>query len=263
MNLLLTFFDGGTKRLTDSMGHNILLDSGAFSAYKRKEKVNFQEYCAFVKDPPFKVERYFMLDIIGDPIATERNLQIMLDKGLNPIPVFQRGQSLDKLYKLQEQFDLIGIGGVAGTNNRDEYLKFILQRPDINKRKLHLLGVLDMDLLKQYKPRSCDSTFIVDSGKFALITYFNERENKVSRIGKQIVKNRRLMSKLPEEIQFGLLDSKGWIHTWKDPLCNMHFKASLHLFTNEICRRIPYTTIYIATDAYRMKYEIPKERGQL
>src|SRR5512136_392524 len=181
MNILLTFFDGGTKRLTDSMGHNILLDSGAFSAYKRKQNVDFKEYCAFVKDPPFEIERYFMLDVIGDPQSTIRNLQIMLDMGLNPIPVFQRGQPLDDLYRLLDQFDLVGIGGVAGTNDRNAYLKYILQRKDIDKRKLHLLGVLNKDILKEYKPKSCDSTFIVDYGKFALITYFDERQHKVSR----------------------------------------------------------------------------------
>src|SRR5271169_933508 len=65
-----------------------LLDSGAFTAFKQGYQIDINEYCAFLKSPTFPIERYFMLDVIGDPKATKKNLEIMLKKGLKPIPVF-------------------------------------------------------------------------------------------------------------------------------------------------------------------------------
>lgn len=206
---------------------NTLLDSGAYTAFKSKKEINLEDYCSFVKNPPFKLWRYFALDKIGDSKATDRNLQIMLDKGLKPIPVFQRGQPLDKLYELLGKFDLVGIGGVAGTNDRNSYLKWILQRPDIDKQRLHLLGVLNIDIIKQYRPYSCDSSFLVFAPKFATITYYDPISNSLKRIGREIISNKKLMGALPTKIQEGLMTADGWIHSTKLIANNAHLKASL------------------------------------
>jgi hypothetical protein len=192
---------------------NILLDSGAYSAFKSDVEVDFEEYCAYVKNPPFKIWRYFALDKIGNAKVTERNLSVMLDKGLKPIPVFQRSQSIDRLYQLLDEFDLVGIGGVAGTNDRDEYLKWILERPDIDKRKLHLLGVLNIDLMRKYKPYSCDSSILINSIKFGRIQYFDASQNKIRSCNKEtFLKNRQLMAQIKNypRLLEGLIGAEGW-----------------------------------------------------
>jgi hypothetical protein len=217
---------------------NILLDSGAFTAFKLNRDIDLQEYCAFVKNPPFKIWRYFSLDKIGDPEVTDRNLQIMLDKGLHPIPVYQRGQPIDKLYELIEKFNFVGIGGVAGTNDRNAYLKWILERSDIDAQKLHLLGVMNLDILRQYRPYSCDSSFIVDSTKFGQIVYFDPIKNKIGKIGREIVKNALLMKQLPVKIQEGLYTKDGWVHSYKaGGMYNYHLKASI-IFADRLSQRL-------------------------
>jgi hypothetical protein len=217
---------------------NILLDSGAFTAFKLNREIDLEEYCAFVKNPPFKIWRYFSLDKIGDPKVTDRNLQIMLDKGLHPVPVYQRGQPIDKLHELLEKFDFVGIGGVAGTNDRNAYLKWILERPDIDAQKLHLLGVMNLDILRKYRPYSCDSSFIVDSTKFGQIVFFDTTKNRIVKMGREIIKNTSLMQQLPEEIQLGLCTKEGWVHSYKaGKAFNCHLKASI-IFADRLSQRL-------------------------
>jgi hypothetical protein len=216
---------------------DILLDSGAFTAFKLNKEINLEEYCSFLKDPPFKIWKYFALDKIGDDKVTNSNLQIMLDKGLHPVPVFQRGQSIDKLYELIDKFPLVGIGGVAGTNDRNSYLKWILERKDINAQKLHLLGVMNLDILREYIPYSCDSSCVVDSTKFGNIVYFDPIKNKLCKAGRSIVKNNTIMRRLPEVIQEGLFTQEGWVHSYKSDKNNYHLKASI-IFVNQFSTRL-------------------------
>lgn len=137
--------------------YRLLLDSGAFTAFKQGKHVNLDEYCAFVKDPPVPIERYFTLDVIGDPKATRRNLDTMLKRGLNPIPVFTRGEDGKSLEAFYEVSDLVAIGGVAGTPGAASYVKWF-EEEIRNDRPVHWLGFWDHDMGLYYKPRSSDGT---------------------------------------------------------------------------------------------------------
>ena len=74
-----------------------LLDSGAFTAWKAGNEIHIDDYCNFVENLKIKPWRYFTLDKIGDPIGTQKNYEIMLKRGFNPIPIFTRGESLSVL----------------------------------------------------------------------------------------------------------------------------------------------------------------------
>ena len=88
---------------------DIMLDSGAFSAYTKGESVNLAEYMAYIK----KYEKYFTcyvnLDVIGDAEASARNQAIMEANGLHPMPVFHIGEEFVHLKKLMDKLSLIDL----------------------------------------------------------------------------------------------------------------------------------------------------------
>ena len=153
--------------------YRLYLDSGAFTAYKQGKEIDFEEYCAFVKSPPVPIERYFMLDKIGDPKVTKINLEKMLKKGLNPVPIFTRGEEpkeLDNFYKVS---DLVGLGGIAGTINAKQYVKWFEQT--LRKgRKVHWLGFAQRDFILYFKPTSFDSTVWVSGCRYGYIIIFHD-----------------------------------------------------------------------------------------
>lgn len=148
-----------TTRHVAEMGDDIrwLLDSGAFTAYKLGRVITLDEYCAFLDGLPVKPWRYFALDVIGDPVATERNYQLMLDRGYNPIPIFTRGGSLDELDRLFERTDYVGLGGVAGADQSAyQWLRAVMDHAA--GRHVHILGFASMNWLKHLRPFSCDAS---------------------------------------------------------------------------------------------------------
>jgi len=158
----------------------LFLDSGAFTAHKQGKQVDFDEYCAFVKSPPVPVERYFMLDVIGDPTATKKNLDRMLQRGLNPIPVFTRGEDVKTLDEFYAVSDLVGLGGVAGTPGAAAYVKWFEE--DVRQgRPIHWLGFANRDFVLYFKPTSFDSTSWVNGCRYGFIQFFHDGWKKAER----------------------------------------------------------------------------------
>lgn len=159
---LLTAYPYTTERTLEhvaSMGDDVrwLLDSGAFTAYKLGRVITLDEYCRFLTDLPVKPWRYFVLDVIGDPVATARNYDAMRDRGFDPIPIFTRGGGLDELDRLYEHTDVVGLGGVAGADRSAyQWLKAVMAH--VAGRKVHILGFASMNWLKFLRPFSCDAS---------------------------------------------------------------------------------------------------------
>src|SRR5262245_25584939 len=80
----------------------VMLDSGAYGAWKRDQQLDLDEYIAFVKRYEALLGSYINLDLIADggqPQDLERaaaisyeNLKRMKDAGLSAIPVFHQGE---------------------------------------------------------------------------------------------------------------------------------------------------------------------------
>jgi hypothetical protein len=93
---------------------DILLDSGAFSAFNRGEPINLDDYIGFVKANKDLIHRYVNLDVIPGNFGSREwrpeeieakaadsyaNHQKMKDAGLNPMPVFHQDEKLRWLEK--------------------------------------------------------------------------------------------------------------------------------------------------------------------
>lgn len=158
----------------------LYLDSGAFTAHKQGKEIDFDEYCAFVKDPPVPIERYFMLDVIGDPDATKRNLDRMLKKRLNPVPVFTRGEEVKTLDDFYSVSDLVALGGVAGTPGAESYVKWFEEEVR-DGRPVHWLGFAQRDFVLHFKPTSFDSTTWIAGCRYGFIQLFHDGWRRVER----------------------------------------------------------------------------------
>ena len=133
-----------------------VLDSGAFTAWKAGSEIKVMDYCNFIKSLPFKPWNYFMLDKIGDPEGTKENYKIMLSEGLNPIPIFTRGEEITSLDEFFNTSEIVGLGGLVGTQGNKGFVKGIMER--VGDRKVHWLGFIEKNFIAHYKPFMCDSS---------------------------------------------------------------------------------------------------------
>lgn len=166
LNLLIAYPYLKKEYLSDMAGLvkegkcRFLLDSGAFTCHSLGIKVTVDEYCKFLDSLPWKPWRYFMLDVIGDPEATRRNYEIMLERGYDPIPIFTQGDSYDSLEYFYSKSDLVGIGGLVIPDKKKVQAFISETMHHINGRKCHWLGITDDKMVKHFRPYSCDSSAV-------------------------------------------------------------------------------------------------------
>lgn len=154
-------------------GQNVFLDCGAFSFQTRGGQiVDIEDYAAFCHKFGDKVDCYANMDVIGDGEKTFENQQILEDFGLNPIPVFHRGTSMDYLVNyLKGDYDYIALGGVADPRERVESAKWMSKVVSLISEhnptiKTHAFGVTSKNELVKYRFYSCDSSTWCDAMRY-------------------------------------------------------------------------------------------------
>lgn len=151
------------KKLVEALVENasrvdLLLDSGAFTAWNAGKPVHLDAYCEFIETLPIKPWRYFALDVIGDADATMRNYKTMLERGFTPIPVFTPSQKFEDIEEYYKTTDMIGCGGLT-TKFGAESIRYLRKVMAATKgRKIHLLGYTKPDYIKYFRPTTCDSS---------------------------------------------------------------------------------------------------------
>lgn len=171
----------------------LLLDSGAFSAWNNKTEVKLNDYVAFIKEHKEMVWEYINLDTIPpDWSAAEtekaakdsyRKLQLMKDKGLNPIPVLRQGDRLhwlEQMLKDGERYiclstkkDLFAKGQRTWL---DEMFSILCNKDGQPLVKVHGLGIGLATWLTRYPFFSVDFTtwsLTAGYGKFLMPTFHN------------------------------------------------------------------------------------------
>lgn len=134
----------------------LLVDSGAFTAWKAKKEIKLDDYCRFIETLPVKPWRYFTLDVVGNPKETMVNYNLMLKRGFKPIPIFTRGEDSSVLDEYYKTSDVVGVGGLVKTKGKNGFVKGIMSK--IGSRKVHWLGFINLAFLKYFKPYMCDSS---------------------------------------------------------------------------------------------------------
>ena len=155
-----------------------LLDSGAFTAWKAGETISIDEYCRFIESLPFNPWKYFALDVIGDPEKTLKNYEVMLERGFRPIPIFTRGEDISIIEHYYKTSDVVGIGGLVGTQGNKGFVKGIMKI--IGERKVHWLGFNAKEFISSYRPYMCDSSSWSSSFRYASAKVYEKNGRWIS-----------------------------------------------------------------------------------
>ena len=136
---------------------SVMLDSGAFSAFRSGKTVDVLEYCEFIGRNLDNIDLYVNLDVIGDAAASLANLRQMESRGLAPMPVFHYGEGLDVLRWMRDRYSLIGLGGMVPRSRRRmfEWLSTVFNELP---HKFHGFGIGDTSLISTFPFYSIDNT---------------------------------------------------------------------------------------------------------
>ncbi|MFI5342848.1 MAG: hypothetical protein ACHQUC_01370 [Chlamydiales bacterium] len=177
---------------------NILVDSGAFTAWKKGLNISVDDYATFIKKLPFKPWGYFTLDVIGDAKKSLQNYKELKKLNLKPVPIFTRGEELEVLEWYYSQSDYVSIGGLVGTKGNRGFVNGIMKH--VNGRKVHWLGFTNQDYLQHYKPYSCDSSSWAGGMMYGNLKLYDSG-------GKFHVINRKTLMNKPSERVIWLLQN--------------------------------------------------------
>ena len=159
---------------------NLLIDSGAFTAWNTGKIITLDGYCKMLDSLPIEPERYFALDVIGDAKATEDNYDEMLKRGYKPSPVFTRSQNLSEVDKYFETADMIGCGGLVNKEGPKPQGFIDKVMKQAKGRKVHLLGYTQPKFIKYFRPYSCDSSSWIRAMRYGIADVYMGQGNYVN-----------------------------------------------------------------------------------
>ena len=150
--------------------YELIIDSGAFSVFKSGKTIELDDYHKFldsVSDLP--ILKAIQLDVMGDEKKSWDNFLKSRSLGYNVAPVFTRGTNINEIEKMYEYSDLVFIGATRGVGGPG-YVKYVLEN---NKnRNCHILGTLNTEFLKHYKPYSCDVSSWISAARYGTLNVY-------------------------------------------------------------------------------------------
>lgn len=137
---------------------DLLLDSGAFTAKNTGESIRLADYCRFLDTWRDKIFRYLALDEVGNPEATENNLQEMLRAGYHPVPVHVLGDDQRRMDELFSYSDYVALAGLRRPHKGAADRKYVAAKMKwAAGRNVHWLGYVRESMIAAFRPFSCDS----------------------------------------------------------------------------------------------------------
>lgn len=177
----------------------ILLDSGAWSAFTKGKHVNVLDYIEYIQTNRDYIANYISLDVIGDPRMTRLLYELMWSAGLNPIPVVHYGKDLHIVdYYRKGWPPLVALGGTVPVRDKRVVAAWCAdvkrQYPDT---ELHLLGSNSKAILHSGVLASCDaSTWYIQAVKGRPTTI--PGRDRTAKIQRAEVNMRRIMEVFDE-----------------------------------------------------------------
>jgi hypothetical protein len=153
------------KEFKELLGYNpdILLDSGAYTAWTTGKNIALMDYIDYVKKNESEIEHHIALDVIDDMLGDEfskRYYDMMLIAGLEPVPVYHRGDDLSYLeYYVDCEPPFIALGGTAKDSNKKAVRDWVLELNRLYpEQEFHLLGSSSKQITDYTSLRSYDSS---------------------------------------------------------------------------------------------------------
>jgi hypothetical protein len=142
----------------------VLLDSGAYTAHKKKITIDIDKYAQFVVEEGHKFAGCFNLDSIGNAKTSYLNWKYLKDAGAETIPVYHVGTPEIWIQKYLKQTDYIGLGAIANLDTQQRlyglgniWKKYLIDEKGFPKFRVHGLGLTAIPIMLRYPWYSLDS----------------------------------------------------------------------------------------------------------
>ncbi|MDD5146819.1 MAG: hypothetical protein PHN39_03745 [Candidatus Pacebacteria bacterium] len=140
---------------------SIFMDSGAFSVYTGKKKVDIDQMIDDYKKMP-KNWVLAGLDVIGNAEQTKKNCDYMTSKDVTIIPTYHLGHPLSYLEYYCQNYDYIALGGVITLKSYTKIYKALSMAFSVIKNywpiKIHGFAITSKRLMFDFPFYSIDST---------------------------------------------------------------------------------------------------------
>lgn len=160
------------RKHVERLGLKVMLDSGAFTVWKRREsgkdvqEIEVRDYAEFVLQHQDVIHSFITLDVVGDSAATAANDAYLRSLGISPVPVFPAMGDLHELGKLIEaDHDFIAIGATVGMNEAAKRALFEQIFEAFPEGRFHWLGG-SSSLIVEFPWFSADSSTWLSGRKY-------------------------------------------------------------------------------------------------
>jgi hypothetical protein len=224
--LLLSFFYFRRVDIADLFAGcdpmpEVFLDSGAFTASTRSERIDIGEYAAYIERNLDHIALYANLDVIGDHERTWANQQYLEHRGLHPLPVFHAGSPTEVLRDLVAEYDFIGLGGIA-IKKTARFAPWIKRCFELTgETKLHGFGVSNWFLLRSFGWFSIDHTSWGQGFRYGCIPVFDPRRGAFLKVNLRDRQTAWRHSRLLYEYGFSPNDAALWTKAKRPALCKV------------------------------------------
>lgn len=135
---------------------NLMLDSGAYSAFTQGIKINMKELNQYIQK--LKPEYAIQLDVIGEEEATWKNY-VKQKTEVDVMPVIHYMASPKHIKRVLKE-GYVCFGGTVGCSpaTKMQWLDYLFSYPEARNVKIHGLGVMSKIMLCRYPFYSTDST---------------------------------------------------------------------------------------------------------
>lgn len=210
LNILVSYaYTGSNKTFNDfvisksqSGDINLMIDSGAFTLFNAKQKrdwLTLDNYCDYLHQYGHLVEKYVMLDVIGNDDASKENYEKMLDRDLSPMFVFTMADN-DYSYLKETTKHNKHICVAGGVTTKGDWIKKRFQ--DVHRLTgglIHGLGYVAFPSIYQLPIHSVDSSSWVQSSQvYGILSYFDNGMKGVAY--RDILKRKKRMPRQLMEI---------------------------------------------------------------
>ena len=163
-----------------SAGRFILIDCGAFTAFRCGKKIDFNEWLSWVKEVRVMIPsaHILALDEIGDAVKTRENFKRIIAAGISVIPIFTRGSSVEHLQFYMQHSSYIALGGLReGGKNNLGYAKWFhrIVNEQSTGTHVHWLGFHHSDAVRYFKPYSLDLSSFARASRFGILDFWDGR----------------------------------------------------------------------------------------
>ena len=171
---------------------NLILDSGAYSAWTKKTPINLKEYCQFALDNLSVFDYIVNLDMIPGEYGRQgtdkeretsaalgyQNYWYMIGQGVPKhklIHVFHQDENFFWLNRMVQEMEYIGLSPANDRNTQqkrdwlDNCMHHVCKSDGYPKIKFHAFGVTSIQLLRKYPWFSADSSSWMAFSKFGAI----------------------------------------------------------------------------------------------